>query len=382
MRNAPGEPPERRIADRFRAHAPALGTRGGPAPWRRALEGAGVALHRAGFGDARWSYLYREDTRYAAPGRDDGAVAEAAQRMRAGEEIAGPVNGPFLNAPVWTWEVPLYFWLGGIATGSAFAALGADVAGDERSAAIARRVALAAIVPGGPLLIADLGRPERFLNMLRIFKPRSPMSMGAWCLAAFSGFTGSAVAADLTGHRRAARALGAGAALAGTYLGSYTGVLLASTAVPVWSRSRLYLGPLFMCTATATGAAATRLVLAAGGLGSDHPTQVALSRVQTVSMGAELALSQRNERQLGPLADALERGRPRALFRGAKAAALAGVGLSLVGGRRRGAAGHGASALLLLGGLLFRYAWVGAGPVSAGDERAVAEAARAQQRAT
>jgi formate-dependent nitrite reductase membrane component NrfD len=102
-------------------------------------------------------------------------------------------------------------------------------------------VALAAALPSAPLLVLDLGRPLRFLHMLRIFKPRSPMSMGAWCLAAFSGAATLAVGADILGHGKPARALGAATVLLGTYLGSYTGVLLAATAVPVWARSRALL---------------------------------------------------------------------------------------------------------------------------------------------
>ena len=77
------------------------------------------------------------------------------------------VNGPMIKAPVWTWEVPLYFWFGGMASGSSFVALACDLAGDHRSAARARKVALGALVPCPPLLIADLGRPARFVNMLR-----------------------------------------------------------------------------------------------------------------------------------------------------------------------------------------------------------------------
>ncbi len=123
---------------------------------------------------------------------------------------------------------------------------------------MARKVALGALLPSPPLLIMDLGRPERFYNMLRIFKPRSPMSMGSWCLSLFGGLLSAAIVADVLGHRKTARALGAGTAVAGSYLGSYTGVLLASTAVPVWARSRLFLGPIFISTATLTGAARPR----------------------------------------------------------------------------------------------------------------------------
>ena len=156
----------------------------------------------------------------------------------------------------------------------------------------------------------DLGRPERFYNMLRIFKPRSPMSMGAWALTAFGNLAAAAVGADLLGRRREARALGAANAVVGGYLGSYTGVLLASTAVPVWARSRLFLGPIFVSTAAATGAAATRLALVATGLPVGHPTRRALGTVETVAMSAELILSVINERRLGELASGLEEGTP------------------------------------------------------------------------
>src|SRR5213075_202334 len=117
-------------------------------------------------------------------------------------------QGPIINAPVWTWEIPLYFWFGGIAAGSSFVALACDLSGDEDSARIARMVALAALAPSPPLLIMDLGRPERFYNMLRIFKPRSPMSMGAWALTLFGNLAAGAVGADLLGRPRLAKLLG------------------------------------------------------------------------------------------------------------------------------------------------------------------------------
>ena len=91
--------------------------------------------------------------------------------------------------------------------------------------------------------------------MTRIFKPRSPMNTGSWCLVAFSGSSALAVGCDLIGRPKTARPIGAVTALLGTYLGSYTGVLLACSAVPVWSGSRTILGPAFVATATATGAA-------------------------------------------------------------------------------------------------------------------------------
>jgi formate-dependent nitrite reductase membrane component NrfD len=289
------------------------------------------------------------------------------------------VSGPVINPAVWTWEVPLYFWFGGVATGSSFVAMACDAVGDHRNAVAARRLTLAAILPGAPLLILDLGRPLRFLHMMRIFKVRSPMSMGAWCLSAFSAAAGGAVLADLLGRPRIARLLGVETAVLGTYLGSYTGVLLASTAVPVWARSRTFLPPIFVCTAAAGGAAANRLLLAATGTPAGHPTREALGMVETAAMASELVLSTVNERRLGRLGDALEQGRPGQLHRLAKWAVRVGLALRLA--RRRGGpkVHHVASLLYLLGGLLFRYAWVGAGRPSARDDQVVAEMARSRR---
>jgi polysulfide reductase-like protein len=350
---------------------PALGTPAEPAPWRRAVERARVALMRGGFEDARESYLFEPDTRYAEREPAPGQVSEANRRMRGGP-APEEVHGPIMKRPVWTWEVPTYFWFGGIAAGSSFIALACDLAGDRRSAATARRVALAAVLPAPPLLIADLGRPARFLNMLRIFKPRSPMSMGAWALTAFSALAAGSVAADVAGAPRTARAAGGANAVVGGYLGSYTGVLLASTAVPLWARSRLFLGPIFVATATATGAAVTRLTLVAGGLPEGHPTRDALATVETAAIVSELGLATINERRLGPLAGPLRHGRPGALFRLAKWSVRAGLALRLARGRFGPRAHHVASGLYLGAGLAFRFAWVEAGKASAADDRAVA----------
>jgi hypothetical protein len=359
--------------------SPALGTRGEPGRWRRSAAGAAVGMAQRAFGDARWSYLFGGDTRYRSQAADGEDVAAAARRMRGDEDLpsfAEEVQGPIIKPAVWTWEVPLYFWFGGIASGSSFVALGAEAVGDRRAAVLARRVTLGAAIPCAPLLIMDLGRPERFLNMMRIFKPRSPMSMGAWCLAAFSSAAGASVAADLLGRRREARALTGGTALLGLYLGSYTGVLLASTAVPLWARSRLFLPPVFVCTAAATGAAANRLVFAASGMGVGDPSRTALGTVETGAMATELVLSTFNERRLGRVGDALEAGRAGRLFRLAKWSVRAGLSLRFARKRVGPWTHHLASVLYLLGGLSFRFAWVAAGRESAHDDEAVARTAR------
>jgi len=354
---------------------PAVG-RPGPASWKRPDPDGAIALHRRNWEDGRWSYLYKADTAYATPEAPPDEFIQEANRRGRGGAMPSVVQGAIMKPPVWTWEVPLYFWFGGMASGSAFVSLACDLAGDERSARVARGVALAALMPSPPLLIMDLGRPERFYNMLRIFKPRSPMSAGAWCLTLFGGLAAGSVGADLLGLRRTAKALGGANAVVGGYLGSYTGVLLAATAVPVWARSRLFLGPIFVATATLTGAATTRLVLVATGMPAGHPTRVALGRVESGAMTAELVLSAVNEHRLGRLGHVLEEGKAGRLFLSAKW--LARIGMVLRLGRPAGGpwVHHLASLLYMTAALCFRFAWVAAGPASARDNEAVARMAR------
>jgi hypothetical protein len=337
---------------------PALGAAGGPDFGVRS--GELVALHIGEWRDGKWSYLYKQDTEYAGEARATGEIPPS----------DGVVGHGMMHAPVWTWEVPLYFWTGGMASGAAFVALACDLAGDHRAAALSRKVSLAALAPSPLLLVLDLGRPLRFLNMLRIVKTRSPMSMGAWALTVFGNLAAAAVGLDLLG-RREARAVGAANVIVGGYLGSYTGVLLAATAVPVWSRSRLFLGPIFVATATATGAAACRLAVCAAGRPQES-TRLALSRIQAAAMGAELLLSVVNERRLGPFARPLDS----KLMKAAKWTVRAGLALQAT---RRAPLGHAASVLYLGAGLMFRYAWVRAGVASATDDESVARANRPEE---
>jgi formate-dependent nitrite reductase membrane component NrfD len=350
---------------------PAVGSPG-PARWKRARKDAKVALHGDRWQDGAWSFLFKADTDYAAdaPAADGHRIPEMPDEVQVG----------MMKPPVWTWEVPLYFWFGGLAAGSSFVALACDLAGDRRSARWARLVSLAAVLPCPPLLIADLGRPLRFLNMMRVFKPRSPMSMGAWCLVGFSTGAAASVAADVVGRDRAARRIGAGTAVLGGYLGSYTGVLLASTAVPLWARSKYFLGPIFVMTGVATGAAACRLTLVhLAKLPPGHPTREALGRVETGAIAGELILSQINDVRLGRLAEALEHGRPGRWFSAAKWLVRAGLTLRFSVRGRAGSRRHHVSSLCYMAAALcFRYAWVEGGRASARDDEAVARMARAR----
>jgi len=414
-----GLPPEERVRRREarlidgRDVTPAVGTRGGPGTWERAAPGARVRGFRERFADSGWSFIYGDAASHYGAESADGQVPAAARVMRGGREVPVPVRGPVIRPNVWTWEVPVYFFFGGAAAGASFVALACEVAGDGRSARVARFAAMGAAGCGGPLLIADLGRPERFHHMFRIFKTRSPMSMGAWCLLAFTQAGGGAVVADLLGRRRIARALTAATAACGVYLGSYTGVLLAGTAVPAWHRSRALLPPIFVCTATASGAAATRLALAATGVRrgtrpvrralaaagvrrgakpmrrafaatrdrrDSAPTLDALAALECAAMTAELGLSALNDRRLGIAGRALESGRSGRFLKTARALNCAGLAVRAARALRdrRGAAiaNEAPSVLFLVAALLYRFGWVSAGRPSALDHDAVAALAR------
>jgi polysulfide reductase-like protein len=172
-------------------------------------------------------------------------------RRQAGESMPalageGYHGLPLLKPPVWTWEVPAYFFVGGAAGAAALIAAVARAKGG-RPALVrsARWIAAVGGMASPPLLISDLGRPERFLNMLRVFKLRSPMSVGAWTLVAFSNAAAAAAFAD-EAHRATrgrlpievvADAAGVLSAATGVVLSTYTGVLLGATAIPVWSRN-------------------------------------------------------------------------------------------------------------------------------------------------
>ncbi len=153
---------------------------------------------------------------------------------------------PLLKEPPWTWEIPLYFFVGGAAGAAAVIGAIADYTGGNRELVRhARWIAAAGSVISPALLISDLGRPERFLAMLRVFKPQSAMSVGVWTLVGFS--TGAAAAAfagylrDRYGASLPLRVLenaGQAASLAfGLPFSNYTGVLIGATAIPVWNRN-------------------------------------------------------------------------------------------------------------------------------------------------
>src|SRR5229473_1525769 len=164
--------------------------------------------------------------------------------------LASPETGyygiPLLKQPSWTWEIPLYFFVGGAAGAAAVVGAIADYTGaDRKLVRDARWIAAAGALISPALLISDLGRPERFLNMMRVFKPKSPMSVGVWTLLGFSGGAAAAAFAGFMRERygpslplRVLENAGQAVSLAfGLPFSNYTGVLIGATAIPVWNES-------------------------------------------------------------------------------------------------------------------------------------------------
>jgi hypothetical protein len=185
---------------------------------------------------------------------------------------------PLLKAPVWTWEVPVYFFVGGAAGGAAIIANAARWSGgNEALVRDARWIAAA----GGPvsagLLTADLGRPERFINMMRVFKPQSAMSVGSWTLAAFSASS----TAGVLPARALARAGTITSGLLGCGMLTYTGVLIGATAVPVWHEHVGTLPIHFAASGMASAAALLTL------MGHD---ELALNRIAMGAAAVETAI--------------------------------------------------------------------------------------------
>ncbi|MGA9528908.1 MAG: NrfD/PsrC family molybdoenzyme membrane anchor subunit [Terriglobales bacterium] len=290
---------------------------------------------------------------------------------------AGPERGyygiPLLKQPPWTWEIPLYFFVGGAAGAAGVIGAIADYTGADRELVKhARWIAAAGSVLSPALLVSDLGRPERFLAMLRVFKPQSPMSVGVWTLLGFS--SGAAAAAfagflhDRYGSSLPVRVLenaGQAASLAfGLPFSNYTGVLIGATAIPVWNRNAADL-PLHFA-ASGVGAAVGMLELM-----GRHKSRA----LQALGLGAAifetwegLRIEGRSHSHLDPLkygASGLVT-RAGGVLSGPIPTFLRIAGL-FSGKRRSHSLRRWAACSAIAGSLITRFAWIHAGHVSARD---------------
>ena len=225
---------------------------------------------------------------------------------------------------------------------------------------------------GVPLLVSDLGRPERFPYMLRMFKVTSPLSVGSWILAAMGPAAAGAAVSDRLGiFPRLGRAAEAVAGLLGPALATYTGTLVADTAVPVWHEAGRELPFVFAGSAAASAGAAAVLSTPAADAGPAR-------RLVVAGAVLELGAAQAMERRLGELGEPYHQGPAGRLARLAKACTAAGAGLVALGGRRRRGVAAAGAALVLAGSACERWAVYKAGFQSARDPRYIVEPQRAR----
>jgi formate-dependent nitrite reductase membrane component NrfD len=278
---------------------------------------------------------------------------------------------PILKPPVWKREVAWYLFTGGLAGASATMSALARASGNPVLARRAALVATGAVNASPVLLVKDLGRPERFLNMMRVFKPSSPMNLGSWLLLGSGAATTGATLLDLAGIApRLRTALAGVAGLAGLPLSVYTGVLLGDTANPAWHESRHDLPFLFAAGAASSAGAAAVLTTP-----PDHagPARRAMLLGTVGSQVAETVM----EHRIGKVAEAYSTAEAGRYRRAARVLDGAGLLLSLTPGRRLRRVG---AALVLAGAVASRFSVFKAGFQAAEDPLYVLETQRAGDR--
>lgn len=295
-------------------------------------------------------------------------------------EFTSYYGRPVVKAPPWKHEVPAYLFLGGVAGGSGLIALGAQLTGLAALRRNARLGGLVAIGLGGAALVRDLGRPERFYNMLRTFKVSSPMSMGSWILTGYSVGAGVAGAAEidrLSGERLPLGPLrpvlravepwaGLEAAVFSPPLASYTAVLLSDTANPTWNDAHRHLPFVFVSSAT----------LAACGLAMiTTPTRETgpVRALAAIAVVGDIVATKVMEHGMDPtVVETLHHGTAGRLLRTAERLAAVGGAAALFGGRLRPVAAA-AGVALLAASACTRFGVFDAGIESVKDPRYVIE---------
>lgn len=300
-------------------------------------------------------------------------------------EFSSYYGRPIIKAPPWSHEIAIYFFAGGLAAGSTLLALGAQLTNRPTLLRNTRLTALGGLTVGTVCLIADLGRPERFLHMLRTIKPTSVMSLGTWVLSGFgatAGVTGALEIDKMTGQklplgflRKVLKkselpAASAAAVLAGP-LASYTGALLANTANPVWNGAKEGISYLFTCSAS-MAAGGTAMILT--------PTsETKPARIMAV-MGAagDVVAMHYMKSTMHPVeVEPLEQGTPGKLLKTAEYLTIAGGIGALFGGKNRVIAALSGTALATASALT-RFGVLEAGLESAKDPKYVIEPQKAR----
>ncbi len=284
------------------------------------------------------------------------------QPAQAGE-FESYYGRPVIKEPAWkTPDVPLYLFLGGLSGASSVLAAAADLTGRRRLARVSRVAAGAGVLGSLGALIHDLGRSARFLNMLRVFKPTSPLSMGSWTIATYGPLAGAAAVSEVTGVLEAAgRAAGIGAAALGPAMATYTAVLISDTAVPAWHDAHAELPFIFGGSAMTSAAG---IALMAAPLAETAPA----ARTALAGASVEIAATEIMRRRLGLLAEPYSQGRAGKLMLAARALTAAGAA-GAASGRRSRIISAAAGACLLAGSAALRFAIFDAGIQSARDPK-------------
>jgi len=287
-------------------------------------------------------------------------------------EFTSYYGRPVIKEPVWQApDVAGYLFFGGLAGASSVLAASAQLSGHRELARAAKVSALGAISLSAAALIHDLGRPARFTNMLRVFKPSSPMSVGSWLLAGYGPVAGAAAVSELTGILPAAgTAATLGAGLLGPAIATYTAALICDTAVPSWHAGYREMPYVFVGSAAS---AAGGLGLLATAPGAAEPAR----KLAVLGAGVELVAKRRLISRLAAtpglessrgLAEPYEVGRTGIVLRLAEALTAGGLAGAVLGRRSRAlSALSGAS--LLAASALTRFGIFEAGMASARDPK-------------
>jgi formate-dependent nitrite reductase membrane component NrfD len=293
---------------------------------------------------------------------------------------------PPIKRAHWTWQIPIYFWLGGIGAGTQLFATVAQLLGheDEALKRASRYTVLVTMLLSPVLLIWDLGRPERFYNMLRILKLRSPMSTQSWSLLTFGNLGG------LIAVRQAAedglllgdnplsrlairlvpdRLLTVLVLPFGLFVGFNTGNLVSATSVPIWARNWMLMGPTFLASGLSTALSWLSLVLHLGRWGEAKTLRV-LHRAEKATIVIEAALIAASLLRMGKWSKPLFSREVAPLFIGGTILGGIVAPFALLAGKETRSRSMLASILALAGGLAFRFAIILAGRKSADDPEA------------
>ena len=307
-----------------------------------------------------------------APARPRGRRRRAEQAMVPDAEFTSYYGRPVIKEPVWQApDVAGYLFFGGLAGASSVLAAAAHLSGHRELARAAKVSALGAISLSAAALVHDLGRPARFANMLRVFKPSSPMSVGSWLLTGYGPVAGAAAVSEMTGILPAAgTAATLGAGLLGPAIATYTAALICDTAVPSWHAGYREMPYVF---AGSAASAAGGLGLLATAPGAAEPAR----KLAVLGAGVELVAKRRLIRRLAAtpglessrgLAEPYEEGRTGVVLRLAEALTAGGLAGAVLGRRSRAlSALSGAS--LLVASVLTRFGIFEAGMASARDPK-------------